>query len=701
MFLSENKIKCSLLAMSSICKWLDDLDEDRHPDRPEEEKISAHLAQANTEKRLVTPEKYGPAERIVKFEQPGTGYQYDNQSARGRSQYRGAYRGGGRGGAGRGRGYENYGGGRGNNNTQYRSPNSPGQDFQAGNNRPDTQYRGDSSPRIQQSVQFRDNGNQGGGRNNHSNDYQNGDRQDKYRSPQQQQYRRENEGTPERKEHTNTQSPNNYSNNYNRNTYQNPSPNNQGTSTGNERNRGGRDSPVNQSLTYKLGFDGNPGWFLGDMRIPDPPRIGQQEIMAYQQSIIDRKLNEALSNSRYNSARTSIVNVPISANFAVLDDNLIDENVYFNEPTCLFDYIYEMLARFMWFYSTNLSRFNAIDFLGAYFDLIETRDESMEARISEDAMNWHMNKFPTRSNNDIQCFMVHVTATQNSTTSNSSTADTRPTNSNTTLSAAETTPAVTPASNFEGDMSSESIMAALAFLQKAQNANALKEMTTAQKMMIRSVTETLSDQAHEILLDERGKNKTAEAVVSEVLDEAVLSVNIRGYAERREEENKNRDGKTDTDAVTSLSKSDKISSDKDDTSLNKKETSISIIDAKGPTLTEILNDLNNVRMPPADRNEEIRIDNTSPNKRASERVKIAKDKEDTLRMHEEDSKECDALVNAIINNLDRVEDPPVTLTSTATSTETVWIRTKPKSKVVTTNTRIAPANPSVTTVSIA
>ena len=115
MFLNENRIKCTLHAMSSICKWLDDLDEDRHPERPEDEKMSVHLAQANTEKRGPTPEKYGPGERVVKFEQTGVSYHADNQSGRGRSQFRGGYRGGGRGGPGRGRGYDN-GASRGNGN---------------------------------------------------------------------------------------------------------------------------------------------------------------------------------------------------------------------------------------------------------------------------------------------------------------------------------------------------------------------------------------------------------------------------------------------------------------------------------------------------------------------------------------------------------------------------------------------------------
>jgi len=85
MFLSENRIKCSLLAMNSLCKWLDDLDEERHTDRLEDENISFYLAQGNSDRRMATPEKYGPAERTVKFEAPGIGYQNDTQSARGRN----------------------------------------------------------------------------------------------------------------------------------------------------------------------------------------------------------------------------------------------------------------------------------------------------------------------------------------------------------------------------------------------------------------------------------------------------------------------------------------------------------------------------------------------------------------------------------------------------------------------------------------
>lgn len=103
------------------------------------------------------------------------------------------------------------------------------------------------------------------------------------------------------------------------------------------------------------------------MRIPDPPRISQQELVNYQQSQIDRRLNDAMNSSRGTLGRT--VHVPISANFAVLDDNLIDDNVYYYEPTCLAIYLSEMLDRFMLYYLTNESKFNAIDLLGAYYEL--------------------------------------------------------------------------------------------------------------------------------------------------------------------------------------------------------------------------------------------------------------------------------------------------------------------------------------------
>lgn len=132
---------------------------------------------------------------------------------------------------------------------------------------------------------------------------------------------------------------------------------------------------------FKLGPDGTPGWFLGDMRIPDKPRISQQDILLYQQSNIDRKINEAMMNSRSNAGRVSTMHVPISANLAVFDDNLIDDNVYYNEPTSLSAYLNIILDRFMLFHHDNEIKFNEIDLLGAYYDLIESRNDAEEAKL--------------------------------------------------------------------------------------------------------------------------------------------------------------------------------------------------------------------------------------------------------------------------------------------------------------------------------
>jgi len=95
-------------------------------------------------------------------------------------------------------------------------------------------------------------------------------------------------------------------------------------------------------------------------------------------------------------------------------------------------------------------------------------------------------------------------------------------------------------------MTSESIMAAIAFLQRAQNANAIKGMTTKEKKMMRSVTETLSDQAHEILLDECQKNASTEALVGKILDETVLSITMKDYYEKSDKE---KDKERDTNVV--------------------------------------------------------------------------------------------------------------------------------------------------------
>jgi len=89
------------------------------------------------------------------------------------------------------------------------------------------------------------------------------------------------------------------------------------------------------------------------MRIPDPPRIGQQELSRHQQIQLDRTLNDAMINSRNNSGTLNQLHVPISANLAILDDNLIDANVYYHVPTCLVDLIYDTLCRVTLYYYAN------------------------------------------------------------------------------------------------------------------------------------------------------------------------------------------------------------------------------------------------------------------------------------------------------------------------------------------------------------
>jgi len=241
-------------------------------------------------------------------------------------------------------------------------------------------------------------------------------------------------------------------------------------------------------------------------------------------------------------------------------------------------------------------------------------------------------------------------------------------------------------------MNVESIMAAIAFLQKAQNANALKDMTTVQKMMMKSVTETLSDQAHNILCDERGKERTNEAVIGHILDEAVLAVPIRDCHEKIDETSTNvQETSTSTSGNTNNAtskggtavseeaqglKSDKISKKNEDVTLSETTTSTSKDSRKSPELIDILNDIQNVRIPIAEVSVETSTDTTSPTKRASNRAKIAKEKEETLRMYEESSKKCEAKIDAIIGELDGTAKSTTTDTNTGSSTDTVWIRTK-------------------------
>jgi len=52
MFLGENRIKCTLVAMNSVCRWLDELDKDKHPERNESDKILVNLVQEIVNKRV-------------------------------------------------------------------------------------------------------------------------------------------------------------------------------------------------------------------------------------------------------------------------------------------------------------------------------------------------------------------------------------------------------------------------------------------------------------------------------------------------------------------------------------------------------------------------------------------------------------------------------------------------------------------------
>lgn len=140
--------------------------------------------------------------------------------------------------------------------------------------------------------------------------------------------------------------------------------------------------------------------------------------------------------------------------------------------------------------------------------------------------------------------MIHVSTSEDA---NKIASSTDSTTSN--ISATETTsgtPIVTTAGAFEGEMTTDKIMAAIAFLQKAQIANAIKGMTTNEKKLVRSVTETLSDQAHQIILEECEKNATTEALVGKILDETVLSITMEDYYEQRDKEKTN---KRDTNVV--------------------------------------------------------------------------------------------------------------------------------------------------------
>jgi len=57
-------------------------------------------------------------------------------------------------------------------------------------------------------------------------------------------------------------------------------------------------------------------------------------------------------------------------------------------------------------------------------------------------------------------------------------------------------------------------------------------MTTGKHMMMRSVTETLSDTAHEVIIVEREKNKSIEVDIVSVLESAVLTASIQEMREK-------------------------------------------------------------------------------------------------------------------------------------------------------------------------
>jgi len=159
-------------------------------------------------------------------------------------------------------------------------------------------------------------------------------------------------------------------------------------------------------------------------------------------------------------------------------------------------------------------------------------------------------------------------------------------------------------------------MAAIAFLQQAQKANAIKNMTTVQQVLIRSVTEILSDQAHSIICDERGKEETTEAAVGEILDEEVFTEHIRDFHERNDESNANvnlKDAKvinkpSASEEVQGL-KSNTISKRVEEISSCAKTTSTNKDADKGPALRDILNDIQNVQIPIVEETVESSIDN--------------------------------------------------------------------------------------------
>lgn len=139
----------------------------------------------------------------------------------------------------------------------------------------------------------------------------------------------------------------------------------------------------------------------------------------------------------------------------------------------------------------------ALSVLIAHFDQLESRYESLENRLCEEAIIWQDNKRLTNYNTNIVCYMLSGTSTEKTTISTNSNSITQ--SSDTTISTPATQNVNSGSSStitFNEEMYTESIIATIVFLQKAHNANALKPMTTTQKMKMRSVSETLFDTAY-------------------------------------------------------------------------------------------------------------------------------------------------------------------------------------------------------------
>jgi len=192
-------------------------------------------------------------------------------------------------------------------------------------------------------------------------------------------------------------------------------------------------------------------------------------------------------------------------------------------------------------------------------------------------------------------------------------------------------------------------------------------------MMFRSVTETLADAAHEVILDEERKKRSVEVDVTSVLESTVLFISIQDMHDKMSE-------KEEKKKSVEKSSSDKAPSDKtifekdksttketettadtlesaskpDDTPLEKNKEIVSdkILTGSDPTadqtLTDILNNIQTTTGPP-----EIVSSNDSTKlpKKVSQRAKVAKDTAAIMREYEKCGKECDEIVDKILADI--------------------------------------------------